>query len=91
MTIEQHQQLTIDRYDMLMHCDVGGVYIQPVLQGYSPQDYVQHVTTYGERLRHGAWVGVGSVCKRNGDPRAIERVLMQSRRRGPTFNCTALG
>lgn len=76
MTIEQHQQLTIERYDALVQCDVGGVYILPVLQGYSPADYVRHIEMYGDRLKHGAWVGVGSVCKRNGDPRAIEAVLM---------------
>lgn len=76
MTIEQHQQLTIERYDALMKCEVGGVYILPVLQGYSPADYVRHIEMYGDRLKHGAWVGVGSVCKRNGDPRAIEAVLM---------------
>lgn len=76
MTIDQHQRLTIERYDALMQCDVGGVYIMPVLQGYAPEDYVRHIEMYGDRLKHGAWVGVGSVCKRNGDPRAIERVLM---------------
>lgn len=75
-TIPEHQQLTIERYDALMQCDVGGVYIMPVLQGYAPQDYVQHIEMYGDRLKPAAWVGVGSVCKRNGDPRAIERVLM---------------
>jgi hypothetical protein len=75
-TIPEHQQLTIERYDALMRCDVGGVSIMPVLQGYDPQDYVQHIRMYGDRLRSGAWVGVGSVCKRNGDSRAIENVLL---------------
>jgi hypothetical protein len=75
-TILEHQQLTIDRYDALLKCDAGGVYILPVLQGYASEDYVRHIGMYGDRLKHGAWVGVGSVCKRNGDPRAIERVLM---------------
>ncbi|TCK87317.1 DUF4168 domain-containing protein [Paraburkholderia sp. BL9I2N2] len=75
-TIIEHQQMTIERYDALMKCDVGGIYIMPVLQGYAPEDYVRHIEMYGDRLKHGAWVGVGSVCKRNGDPRAIERVLM---------------
>jgi hypothetical protein len=75
-TILEHQQLTIERYDALMKCDVCGAYIMPVLQGYSPADYVRHIEMYGDRLKHGAWVGVGSVCKRNGDPRAIEAVLM---------------
>jgi len=75
-TILEHQQLTIERYDALLKCDTGGVYIMPVLQGYAPADYVRHIEMYGDRLKHGAWVGVGSVCKRNGDPRAIEAVLM---------------
>lgn len=76
LTIPQHQKLTIARYDALLACDTGGVYIMPVLQGYSPADYVRHIEMYGDRLRHGMWVGVGSVCKRNGDPGAIEDVLL---------------
>jgi GNAT superfamily N-acetyltransferase len=75
-TVLEHQQLTIERYDALMQCDVGAVYIMPVLQGYAAADYVRHIEMYRARLAHGAWVGVGSVCKRNGDPAAIEAVLM---------------
>jgi hypothetical protein len=74
MTVAQHQRLTIERYDALMAEDTG-VYILPVLQGYTPEDYVHHIEMYGDRLPQGAWVGVGSVCKRNGDPAAIEAVL----------------
>ena len=83
MTIPQHQALTIDRYDDLVACDTGGVYIMPVLQGYNPQDYVSHIRQYGDRLAQGAWVGVGSVCKRNGDVRAIEGVLLAIHRERP--------
>ena len=43
-----------------------------MLQGYSPVSYVQHIRQYNERLAPGAWVGVGSICKRNGTPAAIE-------------------
>ena len=76
MTISQHQALTIDRYDDLVACNTGGVYIMPVLQGYDPQDYVSHIQQYGSRLAQGAWVGVGSVCKRNGNIKVIESVLL---------------
>lgn len=76
MTIQEHQRLTIERYDALMACDTGGVTIIPVLQGYAPQTYVDHIRQYGDRLKPGMWVGVGSVCKRNGDPEAIEEVLL---------------
>ncbi|QOR55260.1 MAG: hypothetical protein SHS37scaffold220_29 [Phage 67_12] len=75
LSVAEHQRLTIERYDALLAQDVGGTYIMPVLQGYAPADYVRHLDAYGERLAHGAWVGVGSVCKRNGDPRAIAAVL----------------
>jgi hypothetical protein len=51
-------------------------YIMPVLQGYEPQDYVRHLEQYGERLAHGAWVGVGSVCRRNSKPGEIESILL---------------
>jgi hypothetical protein len=53
----------------------ASTYIMPVLQGYAPEDYVSHIRQYGARLAQGAWVGVGSICKRNGDPAAIWRVL----------------
>lgn len=75
LTVADHQRLTIERYDALLHCDTG-VYIMPVLQGYEADEYVQHIRQYGERLKQGAWVGVGSVCKRNADPRAILAVLI---------------
>ncbi len=47
----------------------------PVLQGFAPHEYAEHVRVYGDRIAHGAWVGVGSVCKRQGTPRAVEAVL----------------
>ena len=75
LTVADHQRLTIERFDALSDCDVGGVYLMPVLQGYAPDDYRRHVAAYGDRLAPCAWVGVGSVCKRNGSPQAIAAVL----------------
>lgn len=74
LTIADHQRLTIERYDALLAAEPG-VPIMPVLQGYSPADYVRHLALYGDRLTPGMWVGVGSVCKRNGDPESIVDVL----------------
>lgn len=76
LSVELHQVLTVTRYDQLLAEDTSGIYVMPVLQGYAPEDYVRHLEMYGARLGPGAWVGVGSVCKRNGDPRAIEDVLL---------------
>lgn len=74
LSVVEHQRRTIERYDALVEQQTG-VYILPVLQGYKPAEYLAHVRAYGDRLAHGAWVGVGSICKRNGDPAAIATVL----------------
>jgi len=91
LTVERHQELTIERYDALV-AENTGVYILPVLQGYAPSDdYVRHVAMYGDRLGHGAWVGVGSICKRNGDPRAIQAVLMAIKQARPDLRLHGFG
>lgn len=89
-TIAEHQRLTIERYDELLRCDTG-VYIMPVLQGYEPIDYVSHIRQYGYRLAQGAWVGVGSVCKRNGDIGAIESVLLAIKQVRPDLKLHGFG
>ncbi|MDN3923302.1 DUF7221 family queuine tRNA-ribosyltransferase-like protein [Roseateles violae] len=90
-TVEQHQRMTVERFDQLAACDVAGVYLMPVLQGFAPADYVRHIAMYGDRLPRGAWVGVGSVCKRNGDPRAIEEVLLAIKRARPDLRLHGFG
>lgn len=90
MTIEQHQLLTVERYDALL-AEKTGVYILPVLQGYAPDDYVAHIAMYGDRLAPGAWVGVGSVCKRNGDPRSVAAVLLAIKRARPDLRLHGFG
>jgi hypothetical protein len=73
LDVKTHQQLTIGRYDELML--LTDVPIMPVLQGYEPEEYLQHLDMYGERLKVGARVGVGSVCKRNSKPKQIATIL----------------
>lgn len=90
LSVAEHQRLTIERYDALIAC-APGVYIMPVLQGYAPADYASHIDQYGYRLRHGMWVGVGSICKRNGDPRAIEEVLLAVHRARPDLKLHGFG
>jgi len=77
LSVEGHQTRTISRYDRLMEADTGDTYIMPVLQGYEPHEYVRHVHRYGQRFVEGAWVGVGSVCKRNSSVKAVEAVLSE--------------
>lgn len=91
LTIADHQRLTIERYDELVTHDTEGISIMPVLQGYAPQDYVRHIQQYGGRLTHGQWVGVGSVCKRNGDPKGVLEVLDAVRSARPDLKLHGFG
>lgn len=89
LSITDHQRLTIDRYDAL-HAECGSI-ILPVLQGFAPQDYARHIDQYGSRLRGGMWVGVGSVCKRNGTPDAVEDVLRAIKHARPDLRLHGFG
>ena len=73
LTVRDHQKLTIERYLQLLK--LTEVNIMPVLQGYAPHDYVDHIRQYGEYLSEGMLVGLGSVCKRNGSPWEIRKIL----------------
>lgn len=79
LSIPAHQRLTIERFRALRAL-VRGTYVMPILQGYAPADYVRHLRAYARLLPRGAWVGVGSVCKRNADVPAIRAVLCAIRR-----------
>jgi len=90
LTVADHQRLTIERYDGLLRCETG-CYIMPVLQGYEPDDYVSHVRQYGARLAKGAWVGVGSICKRNANPCLILDVLIAIKTERPDLRLHGFG
>lgn len=75
LSVEEHQRLTVERYDDLLFLVDPRVYVMPVLQGYAIGDYTRHLEMYGERLAPGSYVGVGSVCKRNTDISQIEAIL----------------
>lgn len=90
LSVAEHQRLTIERYDALLTCDTGA-YIMPVLQGFRPCEYAAHIQQYGARLQMGAWVGVGSVCKRNTDPAAIKAVLRAIKAERPDLRLHGFG
>jgi hypothetical protein len=75
LTVARHQRLTIDRFDAIRDAGTDGVHLLPVLQGRTPDDYRRHLSAYGDRIGRNAWVGVGSVCKRQGDPSVIAAIL----------------
>lgn len=92
LTIAEHQRLTLHRYDRLIEeLDGSGLYVMPVLQGYKPEEYVSHIRQYGDRLSEGAWVGVGSVCKRNGSPEQVRILLQTIKRERPDLRLHGFG
>jgi len=90
-TVEQHQAWTVERYVNLLDLVGSDVYIMPVLQGYKPEDYVRHIIAYGRLLRHGAWVGVGSVCKRNSSPAEVYEILRTIKETRPDLRLHGFG
>ncbi len=91
LTIAEHQRLTIVRYDAIRQALDPALPLMPVLQGALPQHYVAHLRQYGDRLHFGAWVGVGSVCKRNGHPREIAAVLRAIKAERPDLRLHGFG
>lgn len=91
LSVEEHQRLTIERYDELIALVDPRIYIMPVLQGYSVADYLRHIEMYGDRLSHGAYVGVGSICKRNTDITAIAEILTAIKLKRPDLRLHGFG
>jgi hypothetical protein len=89
LSLADHQRLTIERYDALR--PLTGAYVMPVLQGYAIADYVGHLRQYGDRLATGAWVGIGSVCKRQGKIGQIESILIAIKRKRPDLRLHGFG
>lgn len=74
LDVATHQRLTVERFDQILSMKPP-VPIMPVLQGYRSSDYISHLQQYGQRLQLGSWVGVGSVCRRNGKPGEVADLL----------------
>ena len=93
-TVIQHQRRTVARYDAicseLANCG-SGIYLMPVLQGWQPDDYADHIKMYSYRLRPNAWVGVGSVCKRNSSPADVLYILRTIKKARPDLRLHGFG
>lgn len=91
LDVAAHQRMTVERYDQLCALVSDSVYVLPVLQGYQPSEYIAHIRQYGERLAPGAWVGVGSVCRRNSQMAAAEAVIMAIHEERPDLRLHGFG
>lgn len=98
LTVAEHQRLTVERYDELVFCwdlltaaNDNPPPVMPVLQGWTVDDYLAHLDLYGSRLKPGMWVGVGSVCKRQGDVQQIETILQAIKAKRPDLRLHGFG
>lgn len=96
MAIWDHQCATVDRFgDLVAAVRALGcsTYVMPALQGFAVSDYLTCLELYEDagHLPTGAWVGVGSVCKRNADPQAIVEILTAIKERRPDLKLHGFG
>jgi hypothetical protein len=89
LSITEHQDRTIESY--LYLSERSSVYIMPVLQGFEPSDYVRHLEDYSFLIPEYAWVGVGSVCRRNGNPDSLEDVFLAIKSARPDIKLHGFG
>lgn len=61
-TVKEHQKMTVERYYQIID-QQPTVYILPVLQGYTKEEYLKCADMYD--FPEGSYFGIGSVCKRN--------------------------
>ena len=94
--VEDHQRQTVYRYKWILEClrdRKCDTYLMPVLQGYEPEEYIHCLELYEKEglLPHGAYVGVGSVCKRNVNPETVIGVLGAIKRKRPDLQLHGFG
>lgn len=87
--IHDHQTMTIERYVELL--PLTDVFVMPVIQGDTPDSYAAHVQQYGYLLPPGAWVGVGSICHKSGNPSHIEDILIAIHSERPDLRLHGFG
>lgn len=91
LSVAEHQHRTIEGYKALRQVVPPAIHVMPVLQGYTPEEYADHVKAYASLLLPDMWVGVGSVCKRNSTPRQVEQVLISVARERPDLKLHGFG
>ena len=74
LSIEEHQARSTRNF-LELRDHLQNTYAMPVIQGFNPQDYRAHTEQLAPHLQEGAWTGVGSLCKRQGNPATISAII----------------
>ena len=73
LSIKEHQERTLESYLLLNSFSNK---IRPVLQGWTSEDYVNHLTMYKKaNVKLNQLFGVGSICSRNGQIKTVFNIL----------------
>ena len=91
MTVDEHQNRTTRNYLTLRDMIADDAYVMPVIQGFEESEYRQHVESLSPHLALRQWVGVGSVCKRQGVAEQLARVLSAIRGVRPDLRLHGFG
>jgi hypothetical protein len=88
-TILEHQELTCRNYvDLKKKCNK----IQPVLQGWSSDDYINHIKMYKNfNVDTNQIFGVGTICKRNTNVQIIYEILSKIKDFSPEIKLHGFG
>ena len=89
LSISDHQAKTTARYVALR--ELSPVPVIPVVQGWTADDYQRHAVELTQYVPRHAWVGVGSVCKRQGDPNQLATILEAIERVDPSWKLHGFG
>ncbi len=73
LSIQEHQRKTTESYFALSKMATE---IRPVLQGWHPDDYANHVLQYKKAgVDMNQLFGIGTICSRSGSPSIIKEIL----------------
>jgi hypothetical protein len=88
-TVNEQQEKTLKRFYQLIKLKPS-IYIMPVIQGYTTQEYLNHLNMYEETI-YNQVVGIGSICKRNRKPDEIYKILKTIKDYRPDLKLHAFG
>ena len=89
LTVAEHQHRSTIAWLELR--ELTSTYVMPVIQGYQPQDYQRHLEQLSPHLPDHAWTGVGSICRRQGDPNQISAILTAILKERPDLRLHGFG
>jgi hypothetical protein len=94
-TVADHIRWTVKSFDAIRAAGISRKgrddLLLPVLQGWERDDYLRCIDAYGDRIAPGAWVGIGTMCKRQSRVAVVADILEAIRKARPDIRLHAFG